>query len=210
MKKRTMKRWAYWTVIGCFILLIAAAGFQLLNEFGFGRMASFSTVASADNAQPLMKAAAVNEERAEDAAAGTLQGESESAPQTLTAAPAAPQQKSFIQISWTFYLIVLIASAVMLAYFLIFVQGIPLDQEMFKTLGSDTRSQILDMIHEAEKENQEVTLTDISEKMKISMPGAKQHMDMLLKSGLVKVSETHGKWKMFSLTEKARDLLRSR
>ncbi len=73
------------------------------------------------------------------------------------------------------------------------------DRETLKAVSSDTRSGILKLLKE-----KDYTLSDISEKMKLSNPTVKEHLDILSRNQLIKREETERKWKYYSLTSKGK------
>ncbi len=72
-----------------------------------------------------------------------------------------------------------------------------------KAITSDTRYNILKLLSE-----KNMTLSDISKKLKLSNSTVKEHLDLLLKSDLVKKEETNRKWKYYSLTNEGKKLIK--
>jgi len=73
------------------------------------------------------------------------------------------------------------------------------DKETLKAISSDTRSEILNLLN-----NKNYTLSDISDKLKLSNSTVKEHLDILNKNGLIIKEDTERKWKYYSLTPKGK------
>ena len=80
-----------------------------------------------------------------------------------------------------------------------------IDRETLKAIAVDTRLNILKLL--AKKR---YTLTDISEMLGLGNSTVKEHMDNLVKAGLVEKEQTDRKWKFYSLTLKGRRLVEPR
>jgi len=77
-----------------------------------------------------------------------------------------------------------------------------LSSKDFKTLSSDTRVQIMKLLA-ARNHN----LTELSAKLGIALPSVKQHINILLESSLIILSDSSHKWKYYSLSRKGKMLL---
>jgi len=73
--------------------------------------------------------------------------------------------------------------------------AIVMDKETFKLLASDTRISILKLLRK-----RDYNLSEISKHLNLSKSTVKEHMDLLVKSELVKDID-RGKWKYYSLTK---------
>lgn len=80
-----------------------------------------------------------------------------------------------------------------------------LDKETFKALAVDTRINILKLLLE-----KQYTGTEIAEKLNLSASTVKEHLDVLVASGLVKQEDTDRKWKYYSLTLKGKRVVQPR
>ena len=80
-----------------------------------------------------------------------------------------------------------------------------IDRETLKAIAVDTRLNILKLL--AKKK---YTLTDLSEMLGLGNSTIKEHMDNLIKAGLVEKEETDRKWKFYSITLKGRRLVEPR
>jgi len=83
-------------------------------------------------------------------------------------------------------------------------RNVMLNTDSFKALSSESRLSILKSLDQKDK-----TLTDLANELDLSLPTVKEHMDILLKAGLVLREDTERKWKYFSLTPDARRLLKN-
>ncbi len=75
-------------------------------------------------------------------------------------------------------------------------------REEFKALSSDTRINIIKLLHERNH-----TLSEISAKLDMSSPTIKQHIETLLKSDLIQQKDEGRKWKYYCLTRKGKKLV---
>jgi len=73
------------------------------------------------------------------------------------------------------------------------------DRETLKAVSSETRADILKILNKKDH-----TLSDISEKLKLSNPTVKEHLDILSRNQLIKKEDTDRKWKYYSLTSKGK------
>ncbi len=81
-------------------------------------------------------------------------------------------------------------------------EKITLDREVFKTLASGTRVDILKSLDRRRK-----TLTELSREFGMSVSAVKEHLDNLVKVGLIEQKDEGHKWKYYELTRKGRGVL---
>ncbi|MBS3062479.1 MAG: winged helix-turn-helix transcriptional regulator [Candidatus Diapherotrites archaeon] len=79
---------------------------------------------------------------------------------------------------------------------------VTLSSSEFKALSSDTRTQIIKYLGE-----RNYTLSELAKKLGMSSPAAKEHLDILARTGLVQLNDEGRKWKYYALTRKGRQLL---
>ncbi|MEK6937324.1 MAG: winged helix-turn-helix domain-containing protein [Nanoarchaeota archaeon] len=79
-----------------------------------------------------------------------------------------------------------------------------IDSSDFKALSASTRVKILKLLS-----NKKYTQSDLADLLNLSIPSVKEHLDILVKSGLVAKLEEGRKWKYYTLTEKTKSLLNS-
>ena len=79
---------------------------------------------------------------------------------------------------------------------------VTLSSNEFKALSSATRVQIIKLLN-----GRNHTLTELAKKMEMALPSMKQHLDILLGSGLVEQIDSGRKWKYYSLTRKGKNIL---
>ncbi len=79
---------------------------------------------------------------------------------------------------------------------------VTLEKDVFKTLASDTRINILKVL-----EGRRHTQSEIAHNLKFSIPTIKEHLLAMEKAGLVKRIDEGYKWKYYELTEKAKCIL---
>jgi len=84
-------------------------------------------------------------------------------------------------------------------------EKILIDKETLKAIAVDTRLNILKLLLK-----KKYTLSDISEILGLGNSTIKEHLDILLKAGLIKKEDTTRKWKYYSLTFKGRRLIEPR
>ena len=77
-----------------------------------------------------------------------------------------------------------------------------LTKSEFKAFSSDIRIQIVKLL---QKRNH--TLSELSKKINLSNPNIKQHLEKLVKAGIVKQIDEGRKWKYYSLTKKGKEIL---
>jgi len=80
--------------------------------------------------------------------------------------------------------------------------AVVMDNKTFKSLTSKTRTEILKLL---KKRN--YTLSEISEKLKISKTTAKEHIDILVEGRLIEQLPSANKWKYYTLTKDGRKLV---
>lgn len=81
-------------------------------------------------------------------------------------------------------------------------EKITLDKEVFKTLASKTRIEILKSLDRRRK-----TLTELSKQFGMSMSTIKEHLDNLVSVDLIEQKDEGYKWKYYELTGKGKDIL---
>ncbi len=81
-------------------------------------------------------------------------------------------------------------------------EKITLDKEVFKTLASGTRVDILKSLDSRRK-----TLSELSKQLGMSVSTVKEHLDNLVSVGLIEQMDEGYKWKYYELTMKGRDIL---
>jgi DNA-binding transcriptional ArsR family regulator len=81
-------------------------------------------------------------------------------------------------------------------------EKITLDKEVFKTLASGTRVDILKSLDRRRK-----TLTELSKQFGMSVSTVKEHLDNLVSVGLIEQKDEGYKWKYYELTRKGKDIL---
>ncbi len=79
---------------------------------------------------------------------------------------------------------------------------ITLDRESFKALSVDTRVNVLKSLYERRK-----TLSELSSALELRNSTVKEHMEVLLKAGLVKKIDEGYKWKYYALTMKGKNIV---
>ncbi len=81
-------------------------------------------------------------------------------------------------------------------------EKITLDREVFKTLASGTRIEILKSLDRRRK-----TLSELSREFGMSVSTVKEHLDNLVRAGLIEQKDEGYKWKYYELTKKGRSIL---
>ncbi len=81
-------------------------------------------------------------------------------------------------------------------------EKITLDKEVFKTLASGTRVDILKSLDRRRK-----TLSELSKQLGMSVSTVKEHLDNLVSVGLIEQKDEGYKWKYYELTKKGKDIL---
>ncbi|MFH1750322.1 MAG: winged helix-turn-helix domain-containing protein [Candidatus Micrarchaeota archaeon] len=79
------------------------------------------------------------------------------------------------------------------------------DSDIFKTLSSETRVEMLYALQERRK-----TLSELAMQAGISLPGAKQHLSMLETKGLIRKLDEGRKWKYYELTDQGKSIIAER
>lgn len=79
---------------------------------------------------------------------------------------------------------------------------ITLSSNEFKALASETRTTIIKLLKERNH-----TLTEIAEKMELTSPTIKQHLEKLENAQLIEQIDSGHKWKYYSLTRKGKTIL---
>ena len=79
---------------------------------------------------------------------------------------------------------------------------ITLDKESFKALAVDTRIDILKTLG-----SRRHTQSEVASELELSVPTIKEHLDALVKAGLVERHDEGRKWVYYSLTKKGRAIL---
>ncbi len=80
--------------------------------------------------------------------------------------------------------------------------SITLDTESMKALSSEARGRILRALDE-----KKMTLSDLSRALELSKPTLKEHLAKLESTQLVRKADEGRKWKYYSLSRKARQIL---
>ncbi|MEM5812599.1 MAG: winged helix-turn-helix domain-containing protein [Candidatus Aenigmatarchaeota archaeon] len=80
---------------------------------------------------------------------------------------------------------------------------ITLDREAFRSLASETRIYILKSLFVRRK-----MLAELSKELGMTPSSVKEHMESLMKAGLVTLKDDGHKWKYYELTRKGREILR--
>ena len=81
-------------------------------------------------------------------------------------------------------------------------EKILIDKETLKAIAVDTRLNILKLLLK-----KKYTLSDIAGILGLGVSTIKEHLDILLKAGLIKKEDTERKWKYYSLTFKGKRLI---
>jgi len=84
-------------------------------------------------------------------------------------------------------------------------EKILIDKETLKAIAVDTRLNILKLLSK-----KKYTLSDIAGILELGVSTIKEHLDILLKAGLIKKEDTERKWKYYSLTFKGKRLIEPR
>ncbi len=81
-------------------------------------------------------------------------------------------------------------------------EKITLDRDVFRVLASDTRVNILKSLDRRRK-----TLTELSKEFGMSVSTVKEHLDNLVRAGLIEQKDEGYKWKYYELTKKGKSIL---
>jgi DNA-binding transcriptional ArsR family regulator len=84
----------------------------------------------------------------------------------------------------------------------VYAEKVVLDRDSFKALSSDTRISIL-----KELDGKRMTITQLSEALRMSKPALLKHMDALIDAKLVKKERKERKWIYYDLTFKGKNIL---
>ena len=84
-------------------------------------------------------------------------------------------------------------------------EKILIDKETLKAIAVDTRLNILKLLLK-----KKYTLSDIAGILELGVSTIKEHLDILLKAGLIKKEDTERKWKYYSLSFKGKRLIEPR
>lgn len=79
---------------------------------------------------------------------------------------------------------------------------ITLDKDVFKALAGETRVSVLKSLLERRK-----TQSELAKELSLAAPTIKDHVDILVKAGLVREHDDGHKWKYIELTVKGKSLL---
>jgi DNA-binding transcriptional ArsR family regulator len=79
---------------------------------------------------------------------------------------------------------------------------ITLDQDTFKVLASETRIEILKVL-----EKSQLTVSDLSRVLNMSKATLFEHLDKMVRVGLIKKKEDHRKWVYYRLSWKGKNIL---
>ena len=79
---------------------------------------------------------------------------------------------------------------------------ITLDKESFKALAADTRINILKILLKRQH-----LQTELAQELSMSIPTIKEHLDALVKAGLVERKEEGRKWKYYALSKNGKAIL---
>ena len=119
----------------------------------------------------------------------------------------APSEKTLFQSPYLYYAaIALLGIMLLLNIFKVsFASTAVFDSEIFKTLSSETRVEKLYSLQTRRK-----TLSELAQAASISLPGAKQHLQLLEAKGLVRKISEGRKWKYYELTDIGKSILAER
>ena len=78
-----------------------------------------------------------------------------------------------------------------------------LDQKKMKALSVESRTKILKLVSRKQQ-----TLSDLANKLKMSKPTIKQHLDILVDANLMKQLPTQNIWKYYVLTEDGKKIVK--
>ena len=85
------------------------------------------------------------------------------------------------------------------------MEQVTLTAREFKALSSDNRAKILKMLGQ-----QNHTLSEVSKKLGLSGPTAKQHLEILTEAELIELKDEGRKWKYYALTKNGKKILESK
>jgi DNA-binding transcriptional ArsR family regulator len=81
-------------------------------------------------------------------------------------------------------------------------ERITLDKDVFRTLASGTKVDILKSL-----DNRRKTLSELSKQLGMSVSTVKEHLDNMVRVGLIVQIDDGHKWKYYELTKKGKDIL---
>jgi DNA-binding transcriptional ArsR family regulator len=84
----------------------------------------------------------------------------------------------------------------------VYAERVVLDRDSFKALSSDTRISILKKL-----DGKRMTITQLSDELKMSKPALLKHMEALIEAKLVKKERKERKWVYYDLTFKGKSIL---
>jgi DNA-binding transcriptional ArsR family regulator len=84
----------------------------------------------------------------------------------------------------------------------VYAEKVILDKDSFKALSSDTRISIL-----KELDGKRMTITQLSDALRMSKPALLKHMEALIDANLVKKERRERKWIYYDLTFKGKNIL---
>ncbi len=85
------------------------------------------------------------------------------------------------------------------------MEQVTLTAREFKALASENRAKILKMLQQ-----QNHTLSEVSKKLGLSGPTAKQHLEILADAELIELKDEGRKWKYYALTKNGKKILESK
>lgn len=88
---------------------------------------------------------------------------------------------------------------------LVKMEQVTLTTREFKALASENRTKILKMLQQ-----QNHTLSEVSKKLGLSGPTAKQHLEILTEAELIELKDEGRKWKYYALTKNGKKILESK
>lgn len=203
------------------LLLVSVGGLYVQNVVNFDSLYSSQVVSQDEySGAPIQSTGASQPEiysTTEDSitkrASAPVSVESNAAPK-MTSTPLQTQlvsetyrEKTLLQEPIYYYIAIAILSLMLLMniFRVSFQSQAVFDSDIFKTLSSDTRVEMLYALQERRK-----TLSELAYEVKISLPGAKQHLEMLMTKGLVEKMDEGRKWKYYSLTSKGKSIIAER
>ncbi|MFH1107130.1 MAG: winged helix-turn-helix domain-containing protein [Candidatus Micrarchaeota archaeon] len=134
-------------------------------------------------------------------------GAGANAPSYGAAAAGAEEGRGLLSNPFFYYLAgAVVAIALLLNLFKVsFAPEMAYDSAIFKTLSSETRMELLASLQQRRK-----TLSELAAEREISLPGAKQHLELLEEAGLIRKIDEGRKWKYYELTPQGKTILAER
>ncbi len=198
------------------VLLLAVGLLYYQNIWGFSDLYSFQE----GNFEPTPGAPLMSAADESDSAGGPLT-QTEMVPAPLAAertfGAGAPQSKAIatetyrekgpLQEPLLYYgAIAILGLMLLLNIFKVsFQTSAVFDSDIFKTLSSETRVEMLYALQERRK-----TLSELAAEADISLPGAKQHLEILENKGLIRKKDEGRKWKYYELTDQGKSIIAQR